>query len=71
MDFGHNSVIAANPNFVKIKSTIVPTTRVGRLTNGSDWLWPWHDIEEVMAERVRKSKRIQQLYLKNEFETMK
>ena len=66
MDFGLSP--ANTPD--KLNSVIVPTTRVIGLTNGSDWIWPRHDIEEVTAERVSK-KSVQRLYLKNEFETMK
>ena len=67
MDLGRNSVVAKNPSFMyfglspanipdKIKSVIVPTARVRRLTNVSNWLRPRHDIEEVTADRVRITK---------------
>ena len=81
IDFGSNSVLSKIPNFMdfglspantpdKINSIIFPTTRVVRLKNGSGWLAPRHDIEEVMAERVIKAKEYSN-YILNEFETMK
>ena len=68
MDFGRNYFVTKSPNFMdfrlspantpdKIKSVIIPTTRVGRLTNGSNWLRPRHDIEEVTTNRVSEKKR--------------
>ena len=82
MDFGSNSVIAKNPNFMylgllpanttdKIKSVIGPTTRVERLKNGSDWLASSNSIEKVTAEIVSEAKASSDYILKNKFETMK
>ena len=67
MDLGSNEVVAENPNFMdcrllpanttdKLKSVIVPTTRVERFTNGSNWLTSRHDIEEVTVEIVSEAK---------------
>ena len=67
MDFGSNSVVSESPNFMdfglspsntpdKLKSVIVPTTRVGRLTNVSNWPRPRHDIKEDKAEKVSETK---------------
>ena len=75
MDFGRNSIVAESPNIMdfglspantpdKIKSIIFPTTRVGRLMNGSNWLRPRHDIEEVTAERVSKKKHTATIFKK-------
>ena len=49
MNFGSDTVLSKNPNFMnfglspvntidELRSVIVPTTRVVRPTNGSDWL---------------------------------
>ena len=56
MDLASNPVVAKSPNYMdlgmspdntmdKLKSVIIPTTRVGRPKKGSDWLQPGHDIE--------------------------
>ena len=81
MDFGRSSVVAASPNFMdfglslantpdKIKSVIVPTTRFGRSTNGSDRLQPRHDIE-ILPKNSKQKKVYTNYILNNEFETMK
>ena len=67
VDFGSNYVVFESPNLMdfrlstanttgKLKSIIGPTTRVERLTNGSNWLASRHDIEKVMVEGVSKTK---------------
>ena len=67
MDIGSNYVVSESPNFMdfglspvntpnKLKYVIVPTTRVRRLTNGSDRLASRHDIEEVTVERGSEAK---------------
>ena len=82
MDFGSNFVVAKIPNLMnfglspantpgKIKYVIVPTTRVGRLTNGSVWIRHRHDIEEFTAERVSEEKVYSDYILKTYFGTMK
>ena len=82
MDLGSDSVVTKTPNFMylkflpanttyKLKSVIVSTTRVERLTNGSNWLASRHDIEEVRVERVSEAKVYSDYISKNEFETMK
>ena len=69
------SVLSESPSFInfgltpantpdKLKSVIVPTTRVGRLTNGSNWLPPKHNIEEVTVEIVGKQKEYRDYILK-------
>ena len=78
---GSNSVLFEVPNFMdfgmspvntpdKLKSVIVPTTTFGRLVDGSYWLPPRHDIEEVTTERVSEKKAYSDYILKNEFETL-
>ena len=75
MGFGSNSVVTKSPNLIdfglspantlnKIKSGIVPTTRVGRSTNVSDWHRPRNDIEEVTAKIGSVKKRVQRIYFK-------
>ena len=54
----------------KIGSVIVTTTKVGRQTNGSDWLQTGHYIEEATADRVSKTKKKNHYNLKIDFETM-
>ena len=82
MDFRRNFVITNSPTFMdfrlsptnkpdKIKSVIVPTTRFGRLANGSNWIWTWHDTEEVTVEIVSKKIAYSNYIFKNKFETMK
>ena len=67
MEFGSNSVAAESPNFMnfglspantpdKLKFITVPTIKVGRLMNVSNWIQPRHNIEEVKAERMSKAK---------------
>ena len=67
MYFGSNSVAYKSPNLMdfglstaktpdKVKSIIFPTTRVGSLMNGSNWLPPRHDIEKVTVELVSEVK---------------
>ena len=68
MNLGRNCVLSESLNFMdfglstantpdKLKYIIVPTTRVRRLTNVSDWLRPMDDIEEVTAEILSKKNR--------------
>ena len=56
MSFGSDTVLSGNTTFMKfglslvnttdkLRSVIFPTTRVGRMTNGSDWIQPRNDIE--------------------------
>ena len=82
MDFGRNFVVTKSPKFMdfglspantpdKTKYVIVPTTRYGELTNGSDWLWPRNDIEEVIADRVSGTKEKTDNILKSDLETMR
>ena len=82
MNFGSDTVLSKNPNFInfrlspvnttdKLGSVIAPTTRVGGPTNGSDWLHPGHDIEGATSERVRKTKAKNHYNFKSNFETMR
>ena len=68
MDFGSNSVLSESPNFMdfgllptnkrdKLKSIIVHTTKIKRVTNGSKRLKRTHDISEITAKTVSKKKR--------------
>ena len=75
MDLMSISVLSESPSFMnfgltpantpdKLKSVIVPTTRVERLTNGSDWILTKHNIEEVTVERVGEAKAYRDYILK-------
>ena len=81
MDFGSKSVLSKSSDFMdfglptantrdKLKSVIIPTTTFGRLVDGSYWLPPRYDIEEVTTERVSEKKSYSDYILKNEFDTM-
>ena len=82
MNSGSDTVLSKNPNFMnfgmlptntpdKLRSGIVPTTRVGRPTNVFNWIRPRHDIEESTADRVIKMKQKNHYNYKNDFETMR
>ena len=56
VDFGSDTVLSKNPNFInfglspvnttdKLGSVIIPTTRVGKPVNGYNWVQHGHDIE--------------------------
>ena len=67
MDYGLSP--ANTPD--NLKFVIVPTIRVGRLTNASYWFPPRHYIEEITAERVSEAKYYSNYILKKGIETMK
>ena len=82
MQFGSDSVVTPNPNFVNFRIASVnatdrlglvsaTTTILGRPTLSSDWLQHGHDIEEVTAEKVSEAKAYSDYILENEFETMR
>ena len=52
MDFGLSSVNTTN----ELGSVFIPTTRIGRPTDGSNWLPPGHDISEATADIVSSTK---------------
>ena len=75
MELGGDCVVAKSPNSIgfrllptnttdKLKSVIVSTTRVGRLTNGSNLLASRHGIEEVTVEIVSEAKLVNDYILK-------
>ena len=77
-----SDVLSENPKFVnfglspvnttyKLRSVILPTTRVGRPKNGSKWLQSVHDIEEATSDRVIEKKASNHYNLKSDFETMR
>ena len=66
MNFRSDTVLSESPNFMnfglsyvkttdKIGSVFVPTTRVGRTTNVSNWILPGHDISKATTDRVSKT----------------
>ena len=82
MDFASTSVVAESPKFMdlglspanttgKLKSNIVPTTRVEGLTDGSGWPTSRHGYKEVMVGRMSEAKKFSDYIKNNEFETMK
>ena len=67
MNLTCDAVLTEIPNFVnlglssahtsdKLGSVSIPTTRIGRPTDGSNWLPPGHIIGEVTADRVRRTR---------------
>ena len=82
MNFRSDTVLSENPNFMnfglspvnttdKLGSVIAPTIRVGITTNFSDWLQPWHDIEETKADGVIETKSRNHYNFKSDYETMR
>ena len=82
MNFSRDTFFSENPNFMdfglspvntrdKLGSVIVSTTRVGMLTNGSDWLQHGKDNEEATSDRVSKTKAITHYNFRSDFETMR
>ena len=82
MNFGSETIISKNPNFInfrmspvhityKLGAVIVPTTRFGRPKNGSDWIQHGHDIEESTADMVSKTKAKNHYNFKIDIETMR
>ena len=81
-NFGSDTVLSKNPNFMnfgllpvnttdKLRSIIVLTARVGGPRNGSNWLQSGHDIEEAKLDRVRKTKANNHYNFKSYFKTMR
>ena len=65
MNLTCDSVLTESPNFVnlgllyvhtsaEIGSVFIPTTRIGKPTDGSNWLPPGHCIGKITADRVSK-----------------
>ena len=50
---------------------MVLTTKFRRPTNGSGWIQSRHDIEEAIADRVRKKKEKNHYNFKSDFEAMR
>ena len=80
MNFGSDTVISESPNLMdfglsyvnttdELGSVFVPTTRIGSLTDVSNWLPPGHDISETTVDRVRGTKENNHYNYKSEFET--
>ena len=81
MDFVSNSVVAEIPKLFdlglspaittdKLKSVIVPATRVEGLTDSSNRLAYMHGYEKVTVGRVSEAKEFSDYIKNNEFETM-
>ena len=80
MNFGSDTILYKSPNFIdfglspvnttdELGYLFVPTKRIRRPTDGSNWLPPGHDISEVTAYRVSRTKAKNHYNFKIEFET--
>ena len=80
MHFGSDTVLSKSPNFINFRlssanttdelgSVFVPNTILGRQTNGSNWIPPWHYISEYTTDRVSKMKAKNHYNFKIDFET--
>ena len=67
MNFRSDTVLSESPNFIhfgvssiittdELRYVFVPTTIIGRPTDGSNWLLSGHDINESTAVRLRGTK---------------
>ena len=81
MNFTSNSVFGETPKFVdlgmspahttdKLKSVIVPATRVEGCLDHSNWLASRHRIAEVTADRASEAKLYSDYIKNSESETM-
>ena len=79
MNFGSATILSESPNFMnfwlssvnttdELGSVCVPTTSVGRPTDGSNWLPPGHNISEAALDRVSETKSKNHYNSKSEFE---
>ena len=79
--FTINSIFGKTPKFVdkglspahtadKLKSAIVPSTRLRGLTDNTDGLSSSHGIAKVTSDRASEAKRYSDYIKKSEFETM-
>ena len=80
MNHAHYTILAKSPNFNnlglssvhtsgELGSVFIPTTRIGRPSDGSNWLPPDHCIGEVTADIVSRKKPEQKYNFKSYFET--
>ena len=77
MNFGSDTVLSKSPNFMDFGLYSVnttdelgsPTSKIGRMTDGSKWIPPGHDISETIADRVIGTKAKNHHNFKSEFET--
>ena len=80
MNFGRDTVLSKSPKLVnfglssfnktdELGSIFVPTTRIGRLTEGYNWLLPGHDISGATADIVIGMEAKNHYNFKSEFET--
>ena len=67
MNFWSDTILSESPNFMdlglstfnktdELGSVVVPTARIGRPEDGSNWLLPGHDISEATADIVNRTK---------------
>ena len=80
MCFGSDTVLSESPNFMdfglsyvnttdELGSVFVPTTRIGRPTDGPNWLLTGNDISEATADIVSGTKANKHYIFKSEFGT--
>ena len=53
----------------ELRSVSIPTTRIRRPTDGSNWLPPGHLIDELIAYRMNRARSEQNYSSKTDFET--
>ena len=79
-NFGSDTVLSESPNFMdfwlssfnttdELGSFFLPTTIIGRPTDGSNWLLTGNDISEGTADRVSGTKAKNHYNFKSKFET--
>ena len=80
MNLTHDAVFSESPNFVnlglssvhtldELGSIFIPTTRIGRMADGYNWLTPVHCIGEATADRVIRTRSEQNYNTKTDFGT--
>ena len=80
MNLTRDAIITKSPNFMnlglsfvhtsyELGSVSIPTTIIGRPTDGSNWLLPGHRIGKVTADRVSRTRPEQNYNPKSDFET--
>ena len=80
MNFGSDTVLSESPNFMdfglssantrdELGSVFAPSTKIGRVTDVSNWIIPGHDISEATADRVSGTKSKNHYNFRSEFET--
>ena len=80
MNFGSYTILNKSPNCIpfgllsvnttdELGSVFIPTTRVRRPKNGSNWIPPGHDISEAISDIVSETKAKNHYNFKSNFGT--